>query len=170
MTIKWHKIDRTSAHWKSTILSTEKTFYEKYQIFFFYQSFLQGQWRFTGQQAEGEDHLLFHSTTSTRSQTLRHLFATLHVRWRSRVFNRNACIYQAATRWDLPPYRITIWVIEWWCISVCLRDELILAFCYMNLTLENGWYELASTITLVLQANLLTKCASHCEIPDRRNN
>ena len=42
------------------------------------------------------DHLLFHSTTSTRSRTLRHLFATLHVRWLSRIFNRNACVYQTA--------------------------------------------------------------------------
>ena len=31
------------------------------------------------------------------------------------IFNRNACVYQTATRWDLPPYRITIWVIDWWC-------------------------------------------------------
>ena len=48
-----------------------------------------------------------------------HLFATLHVRWISRIFNRNACIYQTATWWDLPPFRITIWVIAWWC-NVCL--------------------------------------------------
>ena len=85
---------------------------------FFYQGFLHRHWRFTGQQRKGRNHLLFHSTTSTRSQTLRHLFATLHVRWLSRIFNRNACVYQTATRWDLPPYRITIWVIDWWC-NVC---------------------------------------------------
>ena len=36
-----------------------------------------------------------------------------------KYFNRNACFYQTATRWDLPPYRITIWVIDWWC-NVCL--------------------------------------------------
>ena len=29
---------------------------------------------------KGGDHPLFHSTTSTRSRTFRHLFATLHVR------------------------------------------------------------------------------------------
>ena len=75
--------------------------------------------RYTGQQGKGGDHLLFHSTTSTRSRTFRHLFATLHVRWLSHIFNRNACIYQTATRWDLPPYRITIWLIDWWC-NVCL--------------------------------------------------
>ena len=44
---------------------------------------------------------------------------------------------------------------------VCLLDELILGFCYSDLTLETGGFELASIITLVLQANRLTKCASH---------
>ena len=34
---------------------------------------------------------------------------------------------------------------------VCLLDELILGFCYIDLTLETGEFELASTITLVLQ-------------------
>ena len=39
---------------------------------------------------------------------------------------------------------------------------MILAFfCYSNLRRETGGFELASTITLVLQANRLTKCASH---------
>ena len=42
-------------------------------------------------------------------------------------------------------------------------DELILSFCYSDLTLETGGFELASTITLVLQTNRLTKCASHPE-------
>ena len=65
------------------------------------------------------DHLLFHSTISTRSWTLRHLLATLHVRWLSRIFNHNVCVYQTAAQWDLPPYWITIWVIDWWC-NVCL--------------------------------------------------
>ena len=40
---------------------------------------------------------------------------------------------------------------------VCLFDELILGFCYSDLTWETGEFELASTITLVLQANRLTK-------------
>ena len=63
---------------------------------------------------------LFHSTTSTRSRTFRHFFATLHVRWLSRFFNRNACVYQTATRWDFPPYRITIWLIDDVTLSFCL--------------------------------------------------
>ena len=32
------------------------------------------------------------------------------------------------------------------------------------MTLETGGYKLASTITLVLQANRLTKCASHPKV------
>ena len=36
-------------------------------------------------------------------------------------------------------------------IFVCLLDELILGCCYIDLTLETGGFELASTITLVLQ-------------------
>ena len=44
---------------------------------------------------------------------------------------------------------------------VCLLDELILGFCYSDLTLQTGGFELASTITLVSQANRLTKYASH---------
>ena len=80
--------------------------------FFSIRAFFYGDRRLTGQQWKGGDHLLYHSTTSTCSQTLRHLFATLHVRWLSLIFSRNACVYQNANRWDLPPYRITIWVID----------------------------------------------------------
>ena len=104
----------------------------KFSIFFSITVFFHRHWQFTGQKRKGRggNHLLFYSTTSTRSRILRHLFATLHVRWLSRIFNRNACVYQTATWWDLPPYRITIWLIDWWS-NVCLftwHDELILHF------------------------------------------
>ena len=46
-------------------------------------------------------------------------------------------------------------------ILVCLLDEFFLGLCYNILTGETGILELASTVTLVLQANRLTKCASH---------
>ena len=70
----------------------------------------------------------------------RHLFATLHVRWLSHISNRNACIYQTATRWDFPPYRITIWLIDdVKFVLVCLLDHLILGFCYCNLDVRNRW-------------------------------
>ena len=84
-----------------------------YWHFFFNRIFSHRHWRFTGQQGKGGEHLLFHSTTSTRSQTLRHLFATLHVRW-LHVF-LIAMLSQSQSQL----YRITIWVIDWWC-NVCL--------------------------------------------------
>ena len=97
--------------------------------FFSIKVFFHEDWRLAGQQAKGGDHLLFHSITSTRSRTFRHLFAILHVRWLSHIFNRNACVYQTATRWDLPPYRITIWLIDVTLVFfVFLRDGLILDF------------------------------------------
>ena len=49
---------------------------------------------------------------------------------------------------------------------VCILDELMLSFCYSDLTLETGGFELALTTTLVLQANRLTKCASHPKAGD----
>ena len=82
--------------------------------------------------------------TSTHSRIFRHIFTTLHVRWLSHIFNRTACIYQAATRWDFPPHRITIWLIDdVMLIFVCLLDDLILGFCYSNLRRETGGLELA---------------------------
>ena len=52
----------------------------------------------------------------------------------------------------------------YWLMMQCLFVYLMvwsLIFCYSNLTPETGGFELTSTITLVLQANRLTKCASH---------
>ena len=96
--------------------------------FFSIRAFFHRHWQLTGQQGKGGDYILFHSTTSTGSQTFRHLFAAMRMR-RSHIFNRNACIYQTVTRWDLPPYRITIWLIDdVMLILVCVLDDLSLGF------------------------------------------
>ena len=92
----------------------------------------------TGQGKRG-DYLLFHSTTSTRSRTSRHLFATLHVKWLSRIFNRKACVWQTATRWDLPPYRITISVIEWWCNACLFTWWIDTRFLLQRFEIGNRW-------------------------------
>ena len=77
-------------------------------FFFLIIVFFHRHWGVTGQQRKWGEHLLFLYTTSTRSQTLRYLFANLHV-WRlSRIFNRNACVYQTSARWDSAPYQIII--------------------------------------------------------------
>ena len=132
--------------------------------FFFYQGFL-WQTLNTHRTAEaGRDHLLFHCTTSTCLRTFRHLFAILNVRWLSHIFNCTARIYQTATVIYLLPYQnqITISLVyDVMFIFVYLLDDLILNFCYSNLTHETGGLKLALTIILVLQANQLTKCGSH---------
>ena len=90
-------------------------------IFFSIRVFFHGHWQLTGHQGKRGHHLLFHSTTSTRSQTFRQLFVTLYVWWLS-YFNGTACIYQIATRWDLPPSRITTWLIDdVTIVFICLR-------------------------------------------------
>ena len=156
--IPWH----VHAIQKLALLRSRKShFYVVFSGFFFHQVFFHGHWRLTGQQGKGGEHLLFHSTTSTLSRTFRYFFTTLQVRWLSHIFNRTACIYQTATRWDLPPYRINIWLIHDVMFFVWLLDDLILGFCYSNLRLETGGLELALPITFVLQANRLTKCASY---------
>ena len=54
------------------------------------------------------------------------------------VLNRTCCIYQTASRWDLPPSRITIWLIDdVILIFVCLLDDLILGYCYSNFDTGN---------------------------------
>ena len=95
--------------------------------FFSIKVFFHRHWQVAGQMGKGREHLLFHPTTSTCSRTLRHLFATLYMRWLSCIFNCNTCVYQTATHWDLPPYQITIWLIDD-AMLVCLLDELILGF------------------------------------------
>ena len=69
------------------------------RYFFFYRSLLSGT-------------LTTHRTAGERRGPFTHLFATLHVRWLSHIFHHTACIYETATRWDLPPHRITIWLID----------------------------------------------------------
>ena len=119
--------------------------------------FFHRYWQLTRQQEKGGDHLLFHSTTSARSQTFRHLFEVLHARWLPRIFNRKACVYQIATRWDLSPYRITIWLIDWWCILCSFTWWFGSRFLLQQFNTSTSGSELAPTITLVLQVNRLTK-------------
>ena len=107
----------------------------------------------TGQGKRG-DYLLFHSTTSTRSRTSRHLFATLHVRWLSRIFNCKACVYQTATRWDLSPYRTTI---RW----QKLRRKNVSNWVIFESKLRSfGYFECSTALWVILdpscKSNLLT--------------
>ena len=97
---------------------------------------------------------------STHSQTFTYIFTTLHVRWLSRIFNRNACVYKTVTRWDLPSNWITIWLIDWLC-NLCLFTWWFDSS-YSNLALETGGFELASTnfLRLPLAVNFFVKILS----------
>ena len=130
------------------------------KVFFFYQGFLSRiltTHRTAGKGRAPSFIPLYNFHPLTNIQT----FATLLVRWLSHIFNRTTCIYHTATRWDLPPYRITIWMIDdVTLVFVCLRDDLFLAFLIQQFEMGNRWIR-TRIETLVLQANLLTKCASH---------
>ena len=113
---------KESSHEESKI----SAFLNLYPVFFV---FFLLQFSFTGTgdsqnnrggEGRGGDQFLFHSTTS---------------------INRTACIYQTATRWDLPPFRITIWLTDdaKLVFFVCLHDVLILGFYYSNLDTGNRW-------------------------------
>ena len=69
------------------------------------------------QDSRGRERTIFfpHSTTSTCSRTFRHLFATLHVRWLSHIFNSTGCIYQTVSRWDYHLIELPcVWLMMWY--------------------------------------------------------
>ena len=120
---------------------SDQFFFNKWSIFF-YQGLLSQTLTVQRTAGKGRDHRLFHSTTSTHSGTLRHLFATLHVRWLSRIFNRNVCACQTATRWDLSIYHFIELPFEWLidnAMFVSLLDELILGFLLQQFGMRNRW-------------------------------
>ena len=133
-----------------------------WHLFFSIRIFFHGHWRLTGEQGKGGDHLCSTLTLPLVHEHSDIYFATLHMRWLSRISNCTACIYQAATRWDLPPYRITIWLIDdVMLIFVCLLVDLIQGFCYSYLTLETGGLEHLLKLTL---RELIHREISYCEI------
>ena len=83
-------------------------------FFFFYQGFLSQTLATHKTAVERRGQFFPHSIKSTCSRIFKHLFETLHVRWLSHIFNRTACIYQTATRWDLQPF-YNYHLIDWWC-------------------------------------------------------
>ena len=83
-----------------------------HMFLFFCRASLHKHWKFTGQLEKREGTFFFLSSTSTRSETFRYLFATLHVRWIPRISNPTTCYYQNGTWWDLLTYRTPIWLVD----------------------------------------------------------
>ena len=130
-------------------------------IFFFYQGFLHRHWR--SQDSRGREETIFYSTLPLPpAHEHWDIYLQLCVWDDYHVFLITTLVF---TRLPLDEiYHLIGLPFEWLiedAMFVWLLDELMLGFCYTDLTLETGGFELASTITLVLQANRLTKCASH---------
>ena len=99
---------------------------EKLNPFFFYEDF-HSRTLDNWQDSRGWERTIFYSTLPHFHSL--HLSPALHLRWLSHIFNPTAFIYEIATRWDLPPYRIIIWMIDdVMFIVVCLLVDLILGF------------------------------------------
>ena len=90
--------------------------------------FFHRHWRFTGQQGKRGDHLLFLSTISTRSETLRHLFELCM--WDNyHVFLIATLVFTRLLHDKI--YHLIELPFEWLidnAMFVCLLDELILGF------------------------------------------
>ena len=109
--------------------------------FFFYQGFLSRTLAIHRTAGEGRGPFfipLYHFHPLTNIQTFIWNFTRkMTIKY---FLNRTTCIYQAATRWDLPPYRITIWLIDdVTLVYVCLSDDLILAFLLQQFETGNRW-------------------------------
>ena len=143
--------------------SSVRRLHSVFDIFFFsIRVFFRKKRRLTGQQEKSGGHLYSTLPLPPTHEYSDIYFATLHVRWLSHIFNRTACIYQAATRWDLPPYRITIWLIDdVMLIFVCLLVDFIQGSCYSYLTLETGELEHLMRLTL---KELIHPEISYCKI------
>ena len=64
---------------------------------------------------------LFNKAVPTQVLEQLCLFATLHVRWLSHIFNCTACIYQTACYSVIFTILSNYYLIDWWCdISLCL--------------------------------------------------
>ena len=136
-------------------------------FFLFLFFFNQGHWRFTdtddSQGSRGSEGIIFYSTLPlppAHEQWDIYLqlwmWDDYHVFLIALLVFTSLLINEMYHRIELP--------FEWLihdAIFVCLLDGLIPRFCYSDMTLETGGFELASTITFVLQVNRLTKCASH---------
>ena len=130
-------------------------------IFFFYQGFLHRHWRFTGQQGKRRGHLLFHSTTAHEHWDI---YLQLCMWDDYHVFLIATLVFTRPLLDEI--YHLIELPFEWLiddAMFVCLLDQLILGFCYSELALKTGGFELASSITLELQTNRLTKCETWSE-------
>ena len=131
-------------------------------VLFFLRVSFHRHWWFIGQQGKGGDHLLFHPITSNRSRTLRHLFATLHVRWLSHILIATPVFIRLLL--DEIFHLIELPLINWWCNFCLLTWWIDSRVLLQRLDMRDRCIYRPvhyRSITLVLQATRLTNSASH---------
>ena len=129
--------------------------------FFFYQDFLHRHW--DSQDSSGREAIIFFSILPLPAAHEHwDIYLQLCIWDDYHVFLMATLVFTRLLLDEI--YHLIELPFEWLiddAMFVCLLDELILGFCYSDLTLETDGFELASTIALVLQANRLTRCAIH---------
>ena len=116
--------------------------------------------QFTGQQGKGRDH---HYSSLSLPLTYEHsdnFFPTLQLRWLPVKYFWLHCLQpQDFYSMRFTPLEKHHLIHCEQSVNFCLLDNS--RFCYSNLTRGSTGFELVLTITVVLRANRLTKCASH---------
>ena len=105
-------------------------------IFFFFLSGLSFTNTYNSRDSKGKEGTIFYSTlplppAHEHSDIYLQLctWDDYHIFLIGTIFNRNACIYQTTTPWDLPPYRSTVWLSDdVMFVFACLLVDLILGF------------------------------------------
>ena len=127
--------------------------------FFSIKYFFYGYWQLTGQQGKGGNCLLFHPVTSNHSQSFRHLFVILHVRFLSHIFNRNDCIDEIYHLIELLFDSLMMWC--WFSfVFLLIWFYVLLQLFYMR----SRWARTRINYHLALHAKGLTKGASHTNL------
>ena len=89
------------------------------------------------QDSRGREGTIFHSTLPLPpAHEHSDIYLQLCMRWLSHIFNRNACIYQTAIRWDFPTLS-NDHLIDWWC-EVCF--SLFTWWFDTRFLLQQSWY------------------------------
>ena len=133
-----------------------------WQGFFSIRVFFHRHWRFTKQQGQGG--VIFCSTLPLpAAHKHRNNYLKLCMRDVYHLFSIAALVLTRLLLGEI--YHLIElpfgWLIDY-TMFVCLLDELILGFCYSKLTGETSGFELASTMSLVLQTNRLTSVLPKC--------
>ena len=88
-------------------------------FFFSIRVFFHEHWWLTGQQGKGGT-IFYSALPLPPAPEHSDIYLQLCMWDDYHIFNCTACIYQTTTRWDLPPYRINIWLIDDVTLSFCL--------------------------------------------------